>query len=330
VQTARIRAGTPISDIGEPLCQAGFALENQGDIDLQTIAGAVATGTHGTGVQLGSISSKVTGLRIALASGEIVSLTRKADNRLFDAAAVSLGSLGVVLDVSIALVKRYRLRETNRALDVDRCVADFPKLQESHRNIEFFWLPAFDKCIVKSLDETAAPLTPEIRMDPAMGAPGTLERYLRPERINWSHRIYPSRRAALFNEMEFAIPLERGMECFTELRAMMKARFRDVTWAVEYRPLAGEDAYLSQAHARPSACISVHEEAARDCLPFFRDAQTVFLNYGGRPHWGKWHFCTARQLEGLYPRWGDFINVRSELDPRGMFLNEHLRQIFGL
>ena len=111
---------------------------------------------------------------------------------------------------------------------------------------------------------------------------------------------------------------------------MMQTGFRDVTWAVEYRPLSGDDAYLSQAHARPSACISVHEEASRDCHAFFSAAQAVFLNYGGRPHWGKTHFCTARQLENLYPRWGEFIAVRAELDPRGVFLNEHLRQVFGL
>ena len=329
-QTARIHAGTPMSELGEPLCQAGLALENQGDIDLQTIAGAVATGTHGTGTRLGSISSKVAGLRIALASGDVVSLGPNTDKRLFDAAGVSLGSLGVILEVTMALVKRYRLREINRAVDVNPCIAEFPELQARHRNIEFFWLPTFDKCILKTLEETDGPLTPENQMDLPMGTPGTLERYLRPERIHWSHRIYPSRRAALFNEMEFAVPLETGLECFAELRTLMKTRFSEVTWAVEYRPLAAENAYLSQANARPSACISIHQEASRDCLPFFRAAQAIFLNFDGRPHWGKTHFCTSRHLEKLYPHWDDFMSVRHELDPCGIFLNEHLRQVFGL
>jgi L-gulonolactone oxidase len=329
-KSARIGPGTPISDMGEPLCKAGLALENQGDIDLQTLAGAIATGTHGTGLRLGNISSKIVGLRLALASGDVVSLSPASEPRLFDAAVVSLGALGVILDVTIALVKRYRLHERNRALAVEDCLAQFPKLQEEHRNVEFFWLPVFDKCIVKALDETQAPPTPEDLMDPPMGTPGTLERYLRPERVHWSHRIYPSRRAALFNEMEFAVPLERGLDCFTEIRAMMQSEFPSVTWAVEYRPLAADNAYLSQAHGRPSACISVHEEASRDCLAFFSAAQEIFLSYGGRPHWGKTHFCTARQLESLYPRWSDFVDVRNELDPRGIFLNEHLREIFGV
>lgn len=326
----RVLAGTPISAIGEPLCQVGLALENQGDIDVQTIAGAISTGTHGTGLRFGSMSSKVVGMSIALANGEVVSLTHQADSRLLDAAAVSFGTLGVILDVTLALVERYRLRETNRVLDVEQCFAEMPVLQQRHRNVEFYWLPGPDRCVMKTFDEVNAPLTPVSRMHPEPAPPGTIERYLCPDRVHWSHRIYPSRRTTLFNEMEFAVPLERGLECFSELRAMMQAKFKEVAWAVEYRLVAQDGAYLSQSYERPSACISVHEDAMRECVGFFKAAQAVFLNYGGRPHWGKTHFCSARQLAPLYPRWDEFLSVQKELDPRGVFLNAHLRRVLGL
>jgi FAD/FMN-containing dehydrogenase len=171
---------------------------------------------------------------------------------------------------------------------------------------------------------------PEKLPDTPLPPPGTLERYLRPSRTDWSHRIFPSARTVRFNEMEFAVPVERGVDCFLEIRELIRSRFPSVHWAVEYRTVAADTFYLSQAYGADMACISVHDEAHSDWEPFFRAAQDVFLAYAGRPHWGKTHFCDASILAPLYPKWEDFLSVRSELDPGGLFLNSYLRSLFGI
>ena len=327
---ATILAGTVIADLGEPLNRAGLALANQGDIDVQTIGGAIATGTHGTGRQLGNLSSQLAAMTMATASGDILKLSRDNDERIFEAAGVSLGTLGIFLDLTLNLVPRYRLREENFAVDVWECCATFSSMRTAWRNVEFFWLPEFDRCVVKVLAPTTRSLTPEEEMDQPLPPPGTIERYLRPVRTHWSHRIYPSKRNVRFQEMEFAVPVERGLDCFREIRDLIRTDFRNVRWAVEYRTVAADPFYLSQAYGADVACISIHEDVRNDWEPFFRAAQEVFLRHGGRPHWGKTHFCDARTLALLYPRWQDFLNIRNELDPSGLLLNPYLRRLFGI
>jgi len=327
---AKILSGTLIADLGEPLNRAGLALENQGDIDVQTLAGAIATGTHGTGLRLGNLSSQLAAITMVTAWGETLNLSRENDRRIFEAAGVSLGSLGVFLDLSLNLIPRYRLREENFIAEVDECCAAFPALQAALRNVEFFWLPEFDQCVVKSLVPSSQAVTSEERMDLPLPPPGTIERYLRPPRTHWSHRIYPSKRNVRFNEMEFAVPIERGIDCFRDIRELIRGEFREVRWAVEYRTVAADSFYLSQAYGSDRACISVHQDALSEFEPFFRASQEIFLSYGGRPHWGKTHFCDASTLATLYPRWEDFLSVRARLDPAGLFLNSYLRSLFGV
>ena len=325
---ARIRAGTRVSDIGEPLNRAGLALSNQGDIDLQTMAGALATGTHGTGLGFGSMSAQVRGLSLACADG----LVRRIgpDDELLDAARISLGALGIVVDVTVDLVPKYLLEERSWASAPETTLQAFSDLASAHRNLEFFWLPECDICVLKALDEVNGPQSSEEEMRAPSAPPGKVARYLRCPRIHWSHRIYPSERAVPFNEMEFAVPEEAGPSCFRAIRSLMRESFPAVRWAVEYRTLAAESAFLAQSYQRNSVCISIHEDAKLDCRPFFRAAEAVFLDHGGRPHWGKWHFLGADMLAPLYPRWNDFLATRRKLDPDGLFLNDHLKQLFGL
>ena len=327
---ATILAGTVIADLGEPLNSAGLALANQGDIDVQTIAGAIGTGTHGTGLRFGNLSTQLASMRMVTASGGILEVSRATDPRVFDAAGVSLGSLGIIVDVTLNLVRSYRLREENFLLEAEECCSALPRIQAGWRNVELFWLPEFDQCVVKWLTPTARALTPDDEMDPPLAAPGTVERYLRPARIHWSHRIYQSKRTVRFNEMEFAVPLARGPDCFRSIRDLVRLEFPEVRWAVEYRTVAADSFHLSQAHGADVACISVHEHADAHYEPFFRAAQEIFLSPGGRPHWGKTHYCDASMLAPLYPRWDDFLSVRRELDPHGLFLNPYLRLLFGI
>ena len=322
---ARVVAGTKISQLGVPLLKAGVALENQGDVDYQSAAGAISTGTHGTGSAFGSLSTQVTTLRLILASGEIITCSEAADPDMFKAAQVSLGLLGLVSQVTFRVVPAYRLRERTWVAGVESCLAEFDSLDQSNRHVEFFWVPATDKCALKALsatEEEPRGVAPE-----DLAPPGTIERYVLPERVDWSHRIFPSERKVLFNEMEFAVPHASGRECFAEIRELMLGRHRNVRWAVEYRTQKADDIYLSPAYQRNVVTISVHQAAELPYEPFFNDVEMIFRNHRGRPHWGKIHSHTAKELGELYPKWARFLEIRDHLDPQGRFLNPYLRRL---
>lgn len=323
---ATVLAGTRLHALGEPLLEAGRALANQGDIDRQAIAGAISTGTHGTGRVAGSFSAQVTALELVTADGDLVRVSA-ADGDRFRAARLSLGMLGVLARATISTVPAYRLRERTRALPLDEALAVFPAIEESVRNAEFWWLPALDAAVLKTLEETdAAPERPALQEHP----PGTLARYLRPEAVDWSFRIYPNQRNVPFVELEYTLPIALGPSAMSELRDLMLRDHPECTWAVEYRTQPGEDALLSPTGGRDSVTISVHQAVDQPWEPFFRDAERVFLAHGGRPHWGKLHHLDAAEVGARYPTRAAFEAARAEADPRGAFLNDHLRSLgFG-
>ncbi len=318
---ATILAGTPIHALGEPLLRAGRALANQGDIDRQAIAGAVSTGTHGTGRAHGSFASMVRAVELVTPEGDLVAIDGGDPERL-RAARLALGMLGVVSRVTLATVPAYKLRERTEALPFDECLDGFLAVEEARRNAEFWWLPAHDRCVLKTFSETDdPPFKPEV----PEALPGTMERYLKPDAVDWSWRIYPSTRTFPFVELEYTLPLANGPAAMRALRTLMQERHRDCTWAVEYRTQPGEDALLSPTQGAESVTISVHQAVELPWEPFFRDAEAVFLHHGGRPHWGKLHWLDADGVSARYPALAAFEAVRRELDPGGTFLNEHLR-----
>lgn len=323
--TATFWAGTKIHQMGAPLLDAGLAMANMGDIDRQALAGAVGTGTHGTGETLGSISTQVAGLRLVLASGDTLDCSETQEPEIFAAARVSFGALGVVTRITLRVLPAYRLHERTRAAAFDECMAQLPALVRENRHFEFFWSPQQDVCAMKSLNPTDVE-----RLDPESPLPaisGRVARYVKPERIDWSYRIFPSERTLLFNEMEFAVPAAHGPDCLHELRAMMRARHPEVAWPIEYRTLHADDIPLGPAHGRATVTISIHQAAELPHAAFFADAEAIFRNHRGRPHWGKMHSHAAHDLRDLYPQWDAFRAVREQLDPHGRFLSPYLRQM---
>jgi FAD/FMN-containing dehydrogenase len=313
---ATVWAGTRIFELGEPLRAAGFAMTTMGDIDRQAIAGAIATGTHGTGFAVQSIPNQVVGLRLVAGGGEVRELRLEgAGADVMRAARVSLGALGVMSQVRLRLVPAFRLHERTWFEAPDECMARLDERIHATRHFEFFWMPVKDACFMKTLQPT------EREVDPMPDRKG--------ERIDWSDRVFPSERNVKFNEIEFSMAAEHGPACFAELRALMLGRFKgEVEWPLEYRTVAPDDVHLSPAFGRWTVSISAHQGAELPHLPFFREVEAVFRAHGARPHWGKWHSHRAAELRALYPRWADFQRVRGAMDPAGTFLNDYLRGLF--
>lgn len=318
-------AGVKIAELGKLLLAEGMALENQGDVDYQTAAGAISTGTHGTGMRFGSLSTQVAALRLVLASGDVLTCNESLEAEILEAAQVSLGLLGMISQVTFRCVPAFRLLQRTWAAGVEESLAQLTTLDEANRHVEFFWVPARDQCAMKVLSVSDAEIwgAPPAELAP----PGTIERYLSPDRVDWSCRVFPSERTVAFNEMEFAVPAADGPECFREIRSLMLRKHRHAKWSVEYRTQKGDEILLSPAYHRDVVTISVHEGAENSYQPFFGDVEAIFRNHRGRPHWAKLHSHTARELRELYPKWDLFHAIRERLDPRGRFLNAYLRRL---
>jgi FAD/FMN-containing dehydrogenase len=308
--TAWVGAGSPIHVLGAPLWHRGLSLANQGDIDTQSIGGAVATGTHGTGPALGCLSTVVDAVRLVLADGTVTECSRDSEPELFEVARLSLGAVGLAVAVRLRLVPAYHLHERTWTLPVAECLGELDQLVSATRHFEFFWSPTSDRCLAKALQPHPGPVPAE-----------PLGRF---ERIDRAYRVFPSVRSNRFVEMEYAVPAEDGPSCFAELRRLMQTRHRDVTWPVEYRTLAADDTLVGPAAGRPTVTLSVHQSVAIDHRRFFADAETVFRAHGGRPHWGKLHSAGAAELARLVPGWERFWSIVDRYDPTGRFRNDVL------
>jgi FAD-linked oxidoreductase len=364
--TARIKAGTTIRDLGPELFERGLALLNQGDIDRQTLAGAVGTGTHGTGGGLGSLSASVKAFRLATASGEVISCSRTENSDVFDAGRVSFGSLGVMTEITMQCAKMYALEETGGRMPIAEALDKAEALRDEARHFEFFWFPFADQALIKFLRETDKEPRPrrrkpdgemsrgdkimQLACETSRTLPflrGSLQKFLtsssgsryssgpsdgaerQPAKVRWSHDAFPSDRNVRFNEMEYAVPAERGPDCIREIGEHMRKCGTNFLFPLEFRYVAADDAWLSPFYRRDSVTISVHQYHRQPYKELFAGVEDIFRSYDGRPHWGKLHMRGAKDFEALYPKWDAFQTVRRQLDPTGKFLNAHLKHIFG-
>ncbi len=354
---ATLGAGIPIWAIGPLLHPLGYALKNQGDIDRQSLGGVVGTGTHGTGRTLCSMSAEVAAFRLVTASGEVIDCSAEENPDICAAGRVSLGMLGIMTEISINVRPAYKLEQKEFLLPVNELFQKLDSLVEENRHFEFFWFPYADTAVCKTLNETDKP-APEPRTleemrsrgEKANAAEGAFQLFnevlrvapfmLRPfhrlftklmpgpSRVRWSHEIYPSPRTVRFNEMEYAVPAGKGADCVREVAETIRRQKINTGFPIEYRTVAADDVWLSPFYKRDSATIAVHQYASVDYRPMFNTIEAIFRRYDGRPHWGKRHTRSHRELESLYPQYGAFRALRRKLDPNEKFLNPYLRAIF--
>ena len=320
---ARVLPGTGLADLGAQLAEHGLGLENLGDVDYQSIAGAIGTGTHGTGTRLGNLSSTLAGGTLVTGTGEEVPFGVDApdgvdDDDVVRAAQVALGSLGVLTSLTLRVLPAYDLHRTNYMTHIDWVLENLDELLEQNRHLDFYWYPRSDLAQVRILNIPGD--------EPDLLPPGELVK----EETGPSYEILPNHRDLLFDEMEYMLPLEVGPYAFREARERIKERHRQyVGWRVLVRTIAPDTAMLSPSYRRPTMTIALLQNASLPHESYFRDMEPLFRAHGGRPHWGKKHTMRAAELAPLYPEWDAFAHIRERLDPDGVLLNEHLRELFG-
>ena len=342
-------AGWSLRRVAEALWRLGVSLPNQGDVDPQSLAGAIATGTHGTGAELGSLSSFARAFRVVLGDGAVVECSAEAEPELFEAQRLSLGLVGIATRIRIDVVPGYRLEQRIARMRLDDVCEQFAELAARHRHAEFFAFPYSNEVIVKTLhptDDATAFRAPrddgeaefQRMCDQCTALPsaiGFLQRRLMAgvrgsRRLGPAHQIFPSERRVRFEEMEYELPRAAGLPALREAIGWIRRRRLGVIFPFEFRWTSGDDIWLSPFNRGPSASISVHQYVRRPWQPVFGALEPLLRGHGGRPHWAKRHTLTARDVFELYPRAAEFCAVRRRVDPERKFANDHLTTLFDL
>jgi L-gulono-1,4-lactone dehydrogenase len=351
----RAQAGITIRELSSRLLGHGLALENLGDIDVQSIAGAISTATHGTGARLRNISAQVTELTLVLADGSTLVCSREHEPEVFRAARVGLGALGVIVEVTLQCVPAFTLRGVDAPAPLAETLERFHELALGNDHFEFFVFPYADAALTRTNNRTDEQPRPRGRVSAYANdvlltnhafelfcragrrLPGMIPRINRlvtrlagsSERVDRSAEIFASPRLVRFTEMEYALPREKTPQAVRQVMAMIEERRLAVPFPIEVRTVAPDDAFLSTAAGRESGFVAVHMYRGMAWEPYFRAVEAIMDELGGRPHWGKRHFQTAATLRPRYAEWDRFQAVRARLDPQGRFANDWTDRVLG-
>lgn len=350
-----VKAGTKLELLGDLLFQQGLAMENLGDIDVQSIAGAISTGTHGTGITFGSISAQVVALKFVNGKGELVSCSLTDQTKLFKAAQLSLGALGIITEITLRCVPAYKLLVQNRKEDLSEVIMTINDRNLINRNFEHFWIPHTNTTWTKSsitvdhgepdkegfwhyvsdvlLENYAFKALCEFaRIFPSQNKNvARIIAYNVPtiKKLNYSHKVYSTVRLVKFREMEYSIPAQAYQEVIREVVKVANSGKYPIHFPIENRWVKGDDIMLNPAHGRDSAYIACHTYANKDGKGYFNALEEIFRAYDGRPHWGKLHTLKADTFAQIYPYFNEFNAIRKEQDPDGTFTTSYLKEILG-
>ncbi|MFD5600625.1 D-arabinono-1,4-lactone oxidase [Leucobacter sp. NPDC058333] len=349
-------AGTRLRDLPALLRPLGLALENMGDIDAQTIAGATSTGTHGTGARFGGLATQIVGVTLVDGTGRITRIAEDERPEMLPAARLGLGALGVLVAIELQCVPAFLLHAVERA-EPFAAIDDLLDRSRAVDHLEAYWWPHTDRLSTKS--NARLPIhAPHARPrairnwveDELLGSAA----HLAVSGVGWlvpratptinrlasavygsrsytddSHAVFTSPRRVHFREMEYAIPAAALPAAVRELRSLIERKRWRISFPVELRFAAADDVWLSTAYGRESAYIAVHRYWREDPEPYFTEVEAIMRAYEGRPHWGKMHGRSSGDLADAYPRFADFSAARAALDPDRVFANDYTRRVLG-
>jgi FAD-linked oxidoreductase len=352
-----VLAGTRLRALNESLWRLGLSMTNLGDLDLQTISGAISTGTHGTGARYGGLATQVRALELVLADGTVLTCDAETNPEVFAAARVGLGALGVIATVTLQCEPAYALAAAEAPASLEDVLAELEANVIGNDHFEFYWFPHTPRVLTKRNNRVLPgtglrPLGPFrhwldddllanrvfdglnrlTTRRPAMipRVNGLASRLLTArDYIDRSHRVFASMRTVRFREMEYAVPRAAVAGALREIERYLAGSGEQVGLPVEVRFAAADEIWLSTAHQRDSGYVAVHQYHRRDHDPYFHAVEEIAKDVGGRPHWGKIHYRDAASLREAYPNFDDFLAVRDKLDPQRLFGNDYLTRVLG-
>ncbi|MBC2680894.1 FAD-binding protein [Corynebacterium sp. 4HC-13] len=360
--TVTLRAGTRLRDCPAILRPLGVAFANQGDVDPQSIIGAISTGTHGTGVGFTGFAGMVRSFRIVTPDGEVHACHPDApnplDRELFDLCRISLGAYGIITEVEMDVVPTFVLEAKEAAEPLTPVIEHFPERAHAVDHLEYFWFPRTDVAHVKTNTRRPGdtPTRPIPRWkvaidDDLLGGiafgfmnklSGVLPRLTGPmlqlsaqglaqrEYSDLAHDVFVTPRRVKFNEMEYSVPLADATEVLKDVHRTINRMDEQVLFPIEVRATGADDVPLSTAKGRESCYIALHRYHKQDQWAYFRRIEPIFKAAGGRPHWGKMHSLNHEDLLERHEDLARAAELRGKIDPLGVFRNAMVDRIFGL
>jgi len=352
-KTATVKAGTKLKLLGDLLFKHDLAQENLGDIDAQSIAGSISTGTHGTGIEFGNISTQICEIRFVNGKGELVECSENNNPDLFKAMQISLGSLGIITLLKLKLIPFYKLELIKDKGDINATLANLDNLNENNRNFEFYWMPYTDAVQTKTtnisndlvdkrgfaayIDEVVlenymfkvlCEIAKKIPSTNNSIAALTAKFISHNRKVHFSHQVYATVRMVKFYEMEYNVHYEAYQDVMKDVIKCVSNNDFKIHFPIENRFVKGDDIFLSPAYKRKSAYIACHVYKGKDYKKYFNALEEIYIAYDGRPHWGKMHTRNTAYFAKTYPMWEQFHKMRMEHDPNGTFMNSYLRELF--
>ncbi|MFS0751681.1 D-arabinono-1,4-lactone oxidase [Oceanobacillus sp. 1P07AA] len=350
--TVTVYGGTRLYDLSKVLEKLDFAQENLGDINVQSIAGAISTGTHGTGIKFGSISTQVKEITFVTAGGKLLTLNEENNQEIFKASLVSLGMFGIIIEVKIRVVPSPVYRYISDHVYYPNLLKNLETYIQDNQHFEFFMFPYADQIQTKTMNPTnSSPkstklhqwnnlivenymfqavshlclITPGLsrsvsRLSSKLVSKSTIDAK--------SYKLFATPRIVRFVEMEYGIPLKHFKEAIQEIRETIVKNQYTVHFPIECRIVKHDDIWLSPSYMRDSAYIAFHVYKGMEYRTYFRDMEAIMKKYNGRPHWGKMHQQETKDLRKMYPKWDRFIQIRQQIDPEKMFVNRYLDELF--
>ncbi|WP_020186950.1 D-arabinono-1,4-lactone oxidase [Methylopila sp. 73B] len=331
-----VQPGIRVGDLSRYLRTVGMSLNNQGDIDTQSVTGAIMTATHGAGITLPCMSMQMIAARIVTADGDFLDLSQEKDGELFKAFRASIGMFGLIVSLTIQAVPSYNIHKRSWNTDVEDCIEGLHQRLADNRTFWFFWLPRKESAELYVLPGGVVPSHAtrdhdicHMRTYNAVPVDEPAPELQPGEQFGYSSMIFPNPYIPNFREIEYAVPFERFEEAFAEVRERFIAKYPQAIYPVECRPVKADDSYLSAYADRAGYALSISGPLEHWSWGMLQEMDEILDRFEARPHWGKHHFMSPQRLERLYPRYDAFKKIRREIDPDGVFLNDHLRALFA-
>lgn len=353
-QIAEVWAGTKLERLGQELYQCGFAQENLGDINIQSIAGALVTGTHGTGVQHGILATQIEEITVVLPNGEVLVCSKIKNIDLFKAIGVSLGLLGIVVKMKIRIKPAATYRFESKKIHEIDLYQQLDEMKKENEHFEFYMFPYSKNIQVKLMNETRtknhsfkfekwkvatienkafwflSEISRNLPKSSRMISRLSAQNVPNSKMVGPSFQLFSTVRNVKFNEMEYSIPKAQIVEATKEIQQEIIKNNFNVHFPIECRFVKADHFLISPASARDSAYIAIHMYKGMPHQDYFHRMEEILQRYSGRPHWGKMHNMTINQLHKLYPHLSQFLEIRSKLDPNNLFVNAYLGKLFNI
>lgn len=350
----KVQGGIQIRELLEKLRQQGLTLPNQGYIREQSIAGAIATATHGSGAT-GTLSSFVEEMELIDASGNLQRLSAQSDPHLFSAGVVNLGSLGVVYSLTLRCIPARKLRLKKERGWLGDTLQRLPELLRENDHFQFMTDPYSDGVLTWSFKNTEEPYRNQWQYEarrmlikslavasfdllpsPSWFVPQLFKILASVSPIDCiddGEKLLSPTDEGHYIEQEIAVPLEKLESALHSARSVIASYSAQNirTILLQLIRFARPDAYgyLSPALGRETAYISHISIAKEGYMDLFKDVEKALYEYEGRPHWGKAHFLTKDRVMQLYGnQYTLFRKARQQLDPEGVFSNSYMDRLF--